>query len=219
MKKYIFYAASLFVVHGTASNSEEMNFIQKYVAQAKWEQFRTGVPACITLAQAMLESQNGTSDLAKSANNYFGIKVGSDWNGPFVYHDDDRPHEKFRKYITVAQSFHNHSDLLRGKELYSFLFRLDPNNYIGWAQGLHRAGYATNKHYARLLIDIIERYNLVQYNLNNEDITRLFLVCVPTPSDTAAGDFYLRYLLANAIATGVAMAAARITPVPRKDAW
>ena len=115
-----------------------------------------GVPASITLAQAMLESDNGNSTLAVKANNHFGIKCHKDWTGATIYHDDDRKGECFRKYKNPEQSFNDHSLFLRGGKRYAFLFDLTPTDYKAWAHGLKKAGYATNPKYAELLIKIIE---------------------------------------------------------------
>ena len=124
---------------------------------------RTGVPASITLAQGMLESGYGNSRLARKANNHFGIKCHSDWKGPTFKMDDDAKNECFRKYKTVWHSYRDHSDFLKGKRRYASLFELKITDYKGWAKGLRKAGYATNKMYASLLITIIERYDLNQY--------------------------------------------------------
>lgn len=119
-----------------------------------------GIPASITLAQGMLESGNGKSRLAVEGNNHFGIKCHKDWKGKRMYHDDDRRGECFRVYKSAEQSFEDHSAFLRGYQRYAFLFELDPTDYKGWAHGLKRAGYATDKNYAERLIKIIEEEEL-----------------------------------------------------------
>tara|TARA_B100001758_G_scaffold215118_1_gene200599 strand:- start:783 stop:1697 length:915 start_codon:yes stop_codon:yes gene_type:complete len=139
------------------------DYIDKYKDDAIEEMNIDGVPASITLAQGMLESGYGNSPLARKANNHFGIKCHNDWNGPIFRVDDDKKDECFRKYKSVKDSFRDHSKFLLGKKRYSFLFDLKITDYKGWAKGLSKAGYATNRKYARLLIDIIERYNLNQY--------------------------------------------------------
>lgn len=138
-------------------------YIYAYKADAIKEMHRSGVPASITLAQGMLESGYGNSELARKANNHFGIKCHSDWNGPTFKMDDDRKNECFRKYKSVWHSYRDHSDFLKGKKRYAFLFDLKITDYKGWCRGLKKAGYATNKKYATLLINMIERYDLNQY--------------------------------------------------------
>lgn len=142
------------------------DYIDKYKDDAVEEMNIGGVPASITLAQGMLESGYGNSPLARKANNHFGIKCHNDWNGPIFRVDDDKKDECFRKYKSVKDSFRDHSKFLLGKNRYSFLFDLKITDYKGWAKGLSKAGYATNRKYARLLIDIVERYNLNQYVTN-----------------------------------------------------
>jgi len=122
---------------------------------------QTGVPASITLAQALLESDNGNSPLARGANNHFGIKC-AEWQGPAFYQDDDKRDECFRKYNTVLESFDDHSAFLKGRTRYASLFQLDRTDYEGWAKGLKKAGYATNPQYAHLLIKIIEENKLYE---------------------------------------------------------
>lgn len=139
------------------------NYIDIYKQLAIEEQMRSGVPAAITLAQGIHESTAGQSDLALRGNNHFGIKCKSTWTGDTVLHDDDKRQECFRKYISPEQSYIDHSDFLRGSNRYSFLFDLEVTDYIGWASGLKRAGYATNPLYVRKLTDLVEKYNLQQY--------------------------------------------------------
>ena len=138
-------------------------YIELYKKDAIKEMNRSGVPASITLAQGMLESGFGNSELARRANNHFGIKCHSDWKGPIYRIDDDKKDECFRKYKSVWNSYRDHSDFLKGKRRYAFLFDLKMTDYKGWCRGLKKAGYATNKKYANLLIDMIERYDLNQY--------------------------------------------------------
>jgi len=122
-----------------------------------------GIPASITLAQGLLESGNGNSDLAKKSNNHFGIKCHSDWRGKKVYHDDDRKGECFRKYKNAADSYRDHSIFLK-KRRYEFLFDLKQTDYKAWAKGLKKAGYATDPKYPHKLIDLIERHGLDEYD-------------------------------------------------------
>ncbi len=146
------------------TNSTRQGYIDKYSDLAILEMKRTGIPASITLAQAVLESGNGNSTLAREANNHFGIKCHKDWKGKTIRHDDDRRNECFRKYNSVEESFRDHSDFLTGKGRYASLFELKPSDYKGWAKGLKKAGYATNPHYAHLLIKIVDDYNLTEYD-------------------------------------------------------
>ena len=143
--------------------------VAQYVAQYKdiaiSEMKRMGVPAAISLAQGILETENGNSDLVKKSNNHFGIKCKSTWTAETVSHDDDAPGECFRAYKTAEDSYRDHSNFLRGSSRYAFLFKLDPRDYKAWAYGLRKAGYATNPKYPEILIKNIEDNNLEQYTL------------------------------------------------------
>jgi flagellum-specific peptidoglycan hydrolase FlgJ/LysM repeat protein len=141
------------------SGSPEDLYISKYSDLAISEMKRTGVPASITLAQGMLESDYGRSRLAYAGNNHFGIKCAN-WDGGTVYHNDDKRNDCFRKYPSVEESFYDHSNFLKNGSRYSFLFQLPPTDYKAWAHGLKKAGYATNPDYANLLIRKIEENNL-----------------------------------------------------------
>jgi LysM repeat protein len=140
------------------------NYIEDYKELAINEMRRSGIPASITLAQALLESNNGNSTLARKANNHFGIKCHNGWRGGTIYHDDDRKGECFRRYRTIYESYIDHSDFIVNGSRYSFLFELDPTDYKGWARGLQKAGYATSRTYAQLLIRIIEDNQLYVYD-------------------------------------------------------
>lgn len=118
-----------------------------------------GIPASITLAQGLLESGNGNSELAREGNNHFGIKCTPDWNGGRTYHDDDKKDDCFRKYKDAAQSYDDHARFLQ-KPRYAALFELKSTDYEGWAKGLKKAGYATDPNYPSKLIALIERYEL-----------------------------------------------------------
>jgi LysM repeat protein len=139
-------------------------YFETYKDIAIHEMQRSGVPASITLAQGALESADGNSRLARNSNNHFGIKCHNDWNGKKVFHDDDARNECFRKYPSVEDSYRDHSDYLKSKTRYAFLFELNITDYKGWARGLKRAGYATSSTYAEALIRIIEEYNLNLYD-------------------------------------------------------
>lgn len=144
------------------SNSTQQ-YINKYKQIAVEEMRRTGIPASITLAQGIFESASGNSDLAIKANNHFGVKCTSDWNGETYHKDDDKPNECFRKYPHAEGSFHDHSQFLQ-RPRYASLFKLDPADYKGWANGLKAAGYATNPQYGPKLIELIERYELNKFD-------------------------------------------------------
>lgn len=139
------------------------NYIEQYKELAVREQRRAGVPAAITLAQGIHESAAGKSELAVDANNHFGIKCKKTWTGATILHDDDRRQECFRKYESSDDSYVDHSDFLKNNKRYEKLFELEKTDYIGWSQGLRKAGYATNPKYASRLIDLIEKYNLQEF--------------------------------------------------------
>jgi len=155
----------------TQNNTTTIAYIAQYKAIAMKEMKRTGVPASITLAQAIVESNSGESNLAKNHNNHFGIKCKSDWTGAKAYQDDDTKQECFRAYETAEQSFKDHSNFLKNRPNYVDLFLLDPVDDTAWANGLKKAGYATASDYPKKLLKIIDDYELAQYNfpeLENE---------------------------------------------------
>jgi hypothetical protein len=152
------------VVSTTRLTLSEQDYIEMYKDLAISEMRRTGVPASITLAQGMIESDFGRSTLATEGNNHFGIKCHNDWTGPTIRHHDDRRNECFRKYRKVSESFYDHSDFLRSGSRYKFLFDLDVADYKAWARGLKKAGYATNPDYANMLIRKIEENNLMAFD-------------------------------------------------------
>jgi flagellum-specific peptidoglycan hydrolase FlgJ len=160
--------AIFFSVFSSATTAQRVS-VEEYIEQFKdiaiSEMKRSGVPASITLAQGILESESGNSELVKRSNNHFGIKCKSNWNGESVTHDDDATGECFRAYTSAGESYRDHSDFLKVNKRYSTLFNLDPEDYEGWARGLKKAGYATNPRYPELLIKYIEQYNLQQYSL------------------------------------------------------
>ena len=167
MVKKLFVSAMLFVACTglSAQNLTPEQYIEKYKDFAIREMKRMGVPASITLAQGLHESEFGNSVLVKKSNNHFGIKCKSSWSGGGVSHDDDAPGECFRTYKSAEESYRDHSNYLRGNQRYGFLFELNPADYKGWAYGLKKAGYATNPKYPVILIQTIEKYNLQQYSL------------------------------------------------------
>jgi LysM repeat protein len=159
---------SFFVLTAQSQPSEprmsKQEYIETYRDPAIREMHATGIPASITLAQGMLESDYGNSPLAKYAKNHFGIKCHKGWEGPSFIQDDDERNECFRKYYSVDDSYHDHSEFLMTRDRYASLFELKATDYKGWARGLKKAGYATNPKYADLLIKIIEDNELYQYD-------------------------------------------------------
>ncbi len=154
-----------FVSGVVMANGDVEAYIKKYKGVAIREMKKHGIPASITLAQGILESGSGKSYLAREANNHFGIKCHEDWKGSRVYHDDDTKNECFRSYKDPDESFRDHSEFLTTRSRYAFLFDESPTDYKAWAKGLKKAGYATNKKYPQLLIDLIEKYQLHKYDL------------------------------------------------------
>lgn len=165
MRRVILYVIALCLFLNPASaQSHQEKYITKYAQTAVSEMYRSGVPASITLAQGLLESGYGRSELAVKSNNHFGIKCHNGWQGGKVYHDDDAKGECFRKYDTPEESYRDHSDFLRYRDRYKFLFEYKVTDYQSWAYGLKKAGYATDPNYPRKLINLIEEYELYQYD-------------------------------------------------------
>lgn len=140
------------------------NYITEFSGIAMEEMLQYGIPASITLAQGILESGAGAGELTRKANNHFGIKCHTGWQGDKVYHDDDERGECFRKYNDPKYSYRDHSLFLTQRSRYQDLFKLKKDDYEGWARGLRKAGYATDPRYPEKLIGIIERYNLQNYD-------------------------------------------------------
>ena len=159
---FIFFFTTLICL-AQSTNQAYWSYIDQYKDWAIEQMQQYHIPASITLAQGLLESNAGRSSLAREANNHFGIKVGSTWTGPYVLRDDDAKNEKFRKYKSARESFIDHSKFLQGKR-YQNLYSLGQTDYRGWARGLKAAGYATNPAYAEALIRIIEMYSLHQFD-------------------------------------------------------
>lgn len=164
MKKILFATIVILLSVLCLADTPQKSYIEKYSDLAVEEMYRSGVPASITLAQGLLESGNGLSELAVKGNNHFGIKCHNAWTGSKVYHDDDKKGECFRKYDSPEESFRDHSDFLRYRDRYKFLFDLEPTDYKGWAHGLRKAGYATDPKYPEKLIRLIEEYELYLYD-------------------------------------------------------
>lgn len=161
------------------NNTEEYILFFKDFAIEKMKQY--GIPASITLAQGVLESGSGQSELAYKSNNHFGIKC-HEWTGERVYHDDDAKGECFRKYSDPRQSYEDHSLFLTTRKRYAGLFSLPPTDYVAWAKGLKRAGYATDPKYPQKLIKIINDYRL--YRFDKEAVGKGGEALVLTETDT-----------------------------------
>ena len=175
MKKLIYViTATILSSNLFAQRISPDEYIHTYCSMAVAEMKRSGIPASVTLAQGILETECGNSELVKKSNNHFGIKCKSTWTGESVTHTDDAPNECFRKYNNPADSYKDHSDYLKTSPRYAALFQLAPSDYKGWAYGLKRAGYATNPQYPQIVISNIEKYNLQQYdNLTEQDFDNL----------------------------------------------
>ena len=155
-------------------NKYSLQYIKRYAPIAVSEMHKYNVPASITLAQGILESGNGRSQLASKSNNHFGIKCHTGWKGAKVYHDDDEKGECFRKYKYVESSYEDHSQFLSGRRRYASLFALRKTDYKGWSKGLKKAGYATDKNYPKKLIKIIETYELYEFDkIREKDLKRV----------------------------------------------
>ena len=154
-------------------NKHTLQYVRKYAPLAVLEMHEYKIPASITLAQGILESGNGRSELASKSNNHFGIKCHTGWKGQKVYHDDDEKGECFRKYKYVQTSYKDHSKFLTTRRRYAGLFKLRKTDYKGWAKGLKKAGYATDKKYPKKLIRIIETYELYEFDkFTKKDLKR-----------------------------------------------
>lgn len=155
----------IFITYGAlAQTVSTEQYIDTYKSLAEEEMQRTGVPAAISLAQGIVETDSGNGWLVQHSNNHFGVKCKNTWTGKTILYDDDRKNECFRKYDNAQDSWRDHSDFLKNNVRYAFLFRLDPLDYKDWAYGLKKAGYATSKTYAERLISTIEQYDLEQYS-------------------------------------------------------
>ena len=170
MKKLILSLLTItlcLAIQAQPRNKQYESYIKKYRELAVEEMKKYHIPASLTLAQGLLESGAGKSELARKSNNHFGIKCGGDWRGKTVSHDDDARGECFRAYKHPKDSYEDHSKFLVGRPRYASLFKLKITDYKGWARGLKKAGYATNPRYADQLIGIIELYELYKYDEKN----------------------------------------------------
>ena len=163
-----------FCITLSAQKTATLIYIDQYKDIAIKEMKRTGIPASITLAQGIVESNSGESNLALNFNNHFGIKCKTDWKGETTYQDDDTKQECFRAYPNANASFIDHSNFIKTRPNYAPLFQLDPVDDSAWAIGLKKAGYATASDYANKLMKVIDDYELSQFNfpeLNDENDT------------------------------------------------
>jgi LysM repeat protein len=172
MLKQLFLLVTTFIFTSAFGQRDEeiKAYVEKYKNISIEEMKQYGIPASITLAQGIHESAAGKSKLAQNSNNHFGIKCHKDWQGKGYNHDDDKPQECFRVYDNPEESFRDHSKFLLGRTWYKPLFSLNMTDYKGWAHGLKKAGYATNPKYAYVLIDLIEKYNLHQYDVISDAV-------------------------------------------------
>lgn len=162
----VFFLFAIVQVQAQRKNTSYVKYIDQYSSIAVKHQAKYGIPASITLAQGILESGAGQSQLARKSNNHFGIKCHNDWTGGRAYHDDDFRGECFRKYRKVEESYDDHALFLTGRPRYANLFKLNVKDYKGWARGLQKSGYATDKAYANKLIKMIEDYELYKFDSN-----------------------------------------------------
>jgi hypothetical protein len=147
--------------------SATQSYVDQYADYAMEQQRKYGIPASITLAQGIIESANGKSQLARNENNHFGVKATKAWldaGGKYGLYTDDAKNEKFCSYVSVGDSYEHHSKFLKNNSRYAACFKLSSDDYKGWANGLQRAGYATNKSYAQSLIAVIECNGLDKYD-------------------------------------------------------
>lgn len=164
----VLHATFIIAIGQSYRSAETIAYINKYSKTAIREMYKYNIPASITLAQGILESGSGRSDLATKANNHFGIKCTNDYKGEKFLKDDDKKNDCFRVYAHADESFRDHSLFLSTRSHYASLFNLKITNYKGWAKGLKKAGYATNPKYPSLLIEVIEQNKLYEYDQNPE---------------------------------------------------
>jgi LysM repeat protein len=161
--------ATIAGAQGKGYTERAKKYIDDYSTLAILEQRRSGIPASITLGQGILETEAGASELMTEANNHFGIKCKNGWQGPTYSHTDDAPNECFKKYTCAAESFSDHSSLLKKNPRYAPLLSLPQTDYCAWAKCLKKCGYATNPQYAERLIKIIEDFKLQEYTYTGLD--------------------------------------------------
>jgi flagellum-specific peptidoglycan hydrolase FlgJ len=166
-------------------------YVEKYKSVAKENMVNTGIPASITLGQAILESGAGSGPLSVQANNHFGIKCHKEWTGPSISYTDDEENECFRKYDDPRDSFRDHSYFLTSRPRYEPLFQLEKDDYKEWAKGLKLAGYATDPKYPDKLIAIIERFQLNRFDA--EVLGKEFVLTTISKQDIVYNDDTLKY--------------------------
>ena len=174
------------------SQNKTLDYIGKYKSLAIEEMKLYNIPASIKLAQAILESASGTSKLSKNANNHFGIKCHNSWEGEKIFMDDDEKNECFRKYDSDIESYRDHSIFLSSRGRYSELF--DNNDYKKWASGLKKAGYATNKEYDKLLIKLIKKYDLDDFDSKEKSFSFAYNYGFPFLAGYSANLFSGKYI-------------------------
>ena len=188
-KVIIFISLVLCQVAALAQGTPQERYIQKWAPTAVREMYRSGVPASITLAQGILESRYGLSSLATEGNNHFGIKCHKDWKGKSMRYDDDAKGECFRVYDSADESFQDHSDFLRYRDRYKFLFDYPTTDYKAWAYGLKKAGYATDPGYPAKLIKYIEDYKLYEYDtMTTSEVAERLEGTVDNKVEVSTGD-------------------------------
>jgi len=207
MKKYLLFCITVMLLARAVAYAQDgyteraKKYISDYSTLAILEQKKSGIPASITLGQGILETEAGASELMTEANNHFGIKCKNGWQGPTYSHDDDAPDECFKKYTCAAESYQDHSALLKRNPRYAPLFSLSQTDYAGWAKCLKKCGYATNPQYAERLIKIIEDFKLQDFTfsaldsalMNNYSSTPLVN---PTAADTTRKQMVARDTIA-----------------------
>ena len=147
--------------------SKNQAYAEQYAEAAMEQMKRYGIPASVILAQGILESSNGESELSRLGNNHFGVKATPGWlknGGEYLVYTDDKPNEKFCKYASVADSYEHHSQFLARNPRYGKCFKLQPDDYKGWTTEIAKAGYASGMGYATSLQQIIERNDLQKYD-------------------------------------------------------
>ena len=184
--------ALVLAVFGQAKSDANWQYVENYKDMAVDQMRRYHIPASITLAQGICESGAGRSRLAREAHNHFGIKVGINWTGPYIIMSDDRPDDRFRVYRTDDESYEDHSKFLRNNARYRTLFSLKETDYKGWSHGLKRCGYATNPNYAPMLIGVIERYNLQQFDKGKHRTPKTVAAAA---SAVGGDDFFQRHVV------------------------
>lgn len=145
-----------------ATSASRQQYIEANAEAAMEQMRRYGIPASVTLAQGIIESANGKSTLAQTANNHFGVK--GTYNGAYVLANDDKPNEKFKKYDSVAQSYEDHSKVLMASRYTQYTKNLAHDDYKGWAAAIKKGGYATASNYVGTIVSVVESNNLQKYD-------------------------------------------------------